>query len=122
MGKEKKSGGITESVLEAYEKLVASVPDLERKGKSMPYTSVNGHMFSFLDKEGMLSLRLDNNDREKFLKKYSTSLSIQHGRVMKEYVLVPVALQSNLPELQPYFQSSYTYTSSLKPKPTKKKK
>lgn len=33
-----------------YERLVATDPRVERKGVTMPYTSVNGHMFSFLTK------------------------------------------------------------------------
>src|SRR5690349_6339358 len=41
-----------------YEKLVATNPAVERKGATMPYTSVSGHMFSVLDKTGTLALRL----------------------------------------------------------------
>jgi len=36
--------------LDLYEKLVATNPDVERKGATMPYKSLNGHMFSFLTK------------------------------------------------------------------------
>ena len=36
--------------LELYERLVATLPGIERKGATMPYTSVNGHMFSYLSK------------------------------------------------------------------------
>jgi hypothetical protein len=38
--------------LALYEKLVATNPDVERKGATVPYTSVNGHMSSYLSKEG----------------------------------------------------------------------
>jgi len=44
--------------LALYEALIATHPKIERKGKSNPYTSVNGHMFSYLSKEGELGLRL----------------------------------------------------------------
>lgn len=43
-----------------YESLVSTRPDIERKGATMPYTSLNGHMFSFLTKEGTLALRLSD--------------------------------------------------------------
>lgn len=33
-----------------YDRLIAANPNFERKGKTMPYTSVNGHMFSQLNK------------------------------------------------------------------------
>ena len=40
------------SALELYEKLVATNPRVELKGDTMPYTSLNGHMFSVLTKGG----------------------------------------------------------------------
>lgn len=107
--------------LEAYERLVATNPDIERKGAAMPYTSLNGHMFSFLAKDGKVSLRLPSESRDAFMKKYGTELSIQHGTVMKEYVVVPDALLRNTEELAPYFDESVRYVGTLKPKPTRKK-
>src|SRR6266436_6485847 len=40
--------------LALYEKLVATNPKVERKGATMPYTSLNGHMFSLLTRDGWL--------------------------------------------------------------------
>ena len=108
--------------LELYEKLVATNPEVERKGDTMPYTSVNGHMFSLFTKEDQLTLRFPPDELERFLKKYKTRLSIQYGMVMKEYAVVPDALLARTGELQKYFDISYKYVSSLKPKPTTKKK
>ena len=109
------------AALTHYEKLIATNPKAERKGAIMPYTSVNGHMFSFLTKEGRLALRLPEGEREGFLKKYKTKLCEQHGTVLKEYVEVPEALLAKTGELKKFFEASYDYVSSLKPKPTKKK-
>ena len=95
-------------------------PKVERKGDTMPYTSVNGHMFSLLTKEGWLALRLPEDEREAFLRKYKTKLAVQYGTVMKEYVQVPEALLKKTSELRKFFNLSYEYVSSLKPKPTKK--
>jgi TfoX/Sxy family transcriptional regulator of competence genes len=107
--------------LALYEKLVATNPKVERKGATMPYTSLNGHMFSLLTKEGWLALRLPSEAREAFLKKYQTKLCVQYGTVMKEYVEVPDALLKKTQELRKYFDQSYAYVGSLKPKPTTKK-
>jgi hypothetical protein len=107
--------------LALYEKLVATNPSVERKGDTMPYTSLNGHMFSLLTKEGWLALPLPSEAREAFLKKYQTKLCEQYGTVMKEYVQVPDALLKKTAELRKYFELSYAYVSSLKPKPTKRK-
>jgi hypothetical protein len=107
--------------LELYEKLVATYPNVKRKGKIMPYTSVNGHMFSLLGKEGKLGLRLPKEEREAFLAEFKTEPFIQYGEVMKEYVVVPDNLLKKTGELKKYFDISYEYVRSLKPKPTKKK-
>jgi hypothetical protein len=108
--------------LALYEKLVATRPDVERKGATMPYTSANGHMTSLLTKEGWLALRLPADVREAFLKKYKTKLAEQYGAVMKEFVQVPDALLRKTKELAKYFDVSYSYVGSLKPKPTTRKK
>lgn len=102
--------------LALYEQLVATNPEVERKGKTMPYTSLNGHMFSFLSKEGVLGLRLPAEEREQFLEQFDTQLCEQYGRVMKEYVEVPDSLLQNTEELKQYFDLSYQYVGSLKPK------
>jgi TfoX/Sxy family transcriptional regulator of competence genes len=104
-----------------YDQLVATRSDVERKGATMPYTSLNGHMFSFLTPTGTLALRLPAAEREAFLAKYKTRLCEQHGRVLEEYVEVPDALLKKTRELKTYFDLSYDYVAALKPKATKKK-
>ena len=108
--------------LQFYEKLVATNPAVERKGATMPYTSRNGHMFSLFTKEGQLALRLPTEKRDAFLKRYKTRLCEQYEVVMKEYVIVPDALLKNTNELKKFFDLSFAYVDSLKPKPTTKKK
>lgn len=115
-------GNIPEDKLEAYEALIDTHPEIERKGATNPYTSVNGHMFSHLSKIGELGLRLPKDERETFLAKYKTRLYESYGAVMKEYVAVPDALLMNISELKDYLRISYDYVKSLKPKPTKRKK
>ena len=41
-----------EDRLKQYDALVDQCDGIERKGKTMPYTSDNGHMFSLLNKNG----------------------------------------------------------------------
>lgn len=105
-----------------YEKLIAASPNVELKGATMPYTSVNGHMFSFLAKTGRLALRLPEPEREAFLKTYETALCEQNGAVLKEYVEVPDSLLTKTEELASYFKISHAYAASLKPKPTQRKR
>jgi len=104
-----------------YDALLATKPEIERKGAAMPYTSVNGNMFSLLTPDGTLALRLPAADREAFLKRHETALCEQYGVVMKEYVRVPASLLQNTRALAKYLDVSYRYACSLKPKPTTKK-
>lgn len=109
--------------LALYEKLIATLPEIERKGAANPYTSLNGHMFSLLlGPNGVMALRLPDDEREKFLKKYKTTLYEAYGAVMKEYVTVPDALLKNTKALEKYLAVSYAHVKTLKPKPSKKKR
>jgi len=95
---------------------------VKRKGDTIPYTSLNGHMFSYLSKDCKLALRLPEKERETFLKKYKTRLFHAYGIVQKEYVEVPGALLAKTGELKKYFALSHDYVATLKPKPTTRKK
>jgi hypothetical protein len=77
-------------------------------------------MFSYFEKDGTFGLKLPEKAREEFLKKYKTTLFISYGIVKKEFVLVPEKLLKNTKEFKPYFDISFDYVKSLKPKPSKK--
>ena len=104
--------------LRHYERVVDATPGVERKGATMPYTSRNGHMFSFLDPSGFMALRLPADAREEFLALYGASLAVQHGRTMREYVTVPGELLERTDELQAWLARSHDWVGTLKPKPT----
>ncbi|MFZ0805696.1 MAG: TfoX/Sxy family protein [Candidatus Sulfotelmatobacter sp.] len=104
-----------------YDKLIATLPEIERKGNANPYTSLNGNMFTLLH-QSRLAIRLPEDEREKFLKKYKTTLFEAYGTVMKEYVAVPDSLLAKTKEVQKCLEMSYAYAKTLKPKPTTKRK
>jgi hypothetical protein len=105
--------------VELFDRLVARLPGVERKGASMPYTAVNGNMFSYLDASGSMALRLAPNQRAAFIGRFQTALHVAHGVVQKEYVAVPDDLLADTDRLLPYFASSLEYALTLKAKPTK---
>jgi hypothetical protein len=111
-----------EHKMELYDKLIASHPDAVRKGDTIPYTSLNGHMYSMLTKGDQVALRLPEEERTKFIDKYKAKLVEQYGIVQKEYVVVPDSLLKKTGELKKYFDLSYLYVSALKPKPSAKAK
>jgi hypothetical protein len=107
--------------LSTYDRLIATVPGLERRGAKMPYTSVNGNMSSFLADDGTLALRLSAADRERFMERYGASLHEAPGTVLKEYITVPAALADDVAALTPWFEASHAYVSSLKAKSTRRR-
>ncbi|MFZ0313434.1 MAG: hypothetical protein WAL85_12070 [Candidatus Korobacteraceae bacterium] len=106
--------------IELYDRLIATHPEIERKGATHPYTSLNGHMFTLLNPPGRLAIRLSETEREKFMKKYKTTLFEAYGAIMQEFVAVPDSLLPKTKELAKYLALSYEYVKTLKPKPTKK--
>jgi len=120
-GKKKNVPSCNPDKVVLFDKLIATNPDIERKGDANPYTSLNGNMFTLMH-EGRLAIRLPEVERERFLKKYQTSLYEAYGAVMREYVAVPDSLLAETKELEKYLSLSYAYAKTLKPKPTRKKR
>ena len=110
-----------DQVLENYRAVIARFPEVEEKGKKMPYTSLNGHMTSFVSPDGQLCIRLSKADMAEFLATFPGDPVTQYGAVMKEYVVVPAALQQDIDGLADWFRRSRAYVGGLKPKPTKRR-
>ena len=121
MSKKTAAGAPRETTL-LYDKLVATNAKVERKGATVPHTAANRNMFSYLSKSGEMALRLPTAAREAFLKKYKTRLCDAYRVVQPEYVMVPASLLAKTQELKKFFNLSFHYASSLKPKVSAKKK
>ncbi len=105
-----------EEHLKRYDELVAGHSKFERKGKTMPYTSANGHMFSLLNKAGELGIRLSKESGEKFIEQHTSTRFKSHGAFMRGYVLIPEQLFDNTELLAAYLEEGYQYVMSLDPK------
>jgi hypothetical protein len=77
-------------------------------------------LFSFLDGDGTIALRLSPADRNEFIERCDASLHEAHGTVMREHVSVPVSFAEDTAQLAPWFERSQSYVATLKPKPTKR--
>ena len=116
----KKKISASNAKIELYQKLIATIPNLERKGAANPYTSLNGNMFTLLHQGNRLAIRLPEDKRQEFIKKYNAKLFEAYGAVMKEYVAVPDVMLKSTNKLRKYLEFSYEYAKTLKAKPTKK--
>jgi len=106
---------ITEK-LKIYDELVAKCTRFKRKGKTMPYTSANGYMFSLFNKDSEIGIRFSKEVQEKYIKEWPTTIYKSHGAVLKGYVLVPEEKLKNLDAVAKYLDESYDYVMSLEPK------
>lgn len=104
-----------EEALALYQAAVEAA-GLERKGAKSPYTSRNGHMYSFLDPTGAMAIRLSAEVGEEFKVDYESGPVEQYGRTMRGYVSVPPALLANPDELATWIQTSHEWIGTLKPK------
>jgi TfoX/Sxy family transcriptional regulator of competence genes len=116
MPKLKSKISIPGETLALYEKLVATNPDVERKGATVPYTSANGTMFSFLTANGTLALRLPPDQLEPFFKKFNTTHPVAYGKVMRDWAAVPDSVLANTKELRKYFDLSLQHAANKKSK------
>jgi hypothetical protein len=102
--------------LEIYDRLVDKCPRFVRKGKTVPYTSANGHMFSILNKDGELGFRYSKPVQEKYIQEWETTIFKSHGATMQGYVLLPDPMLEDLDKLSEYLNESYDYVMSQPPK------
>jgi hypothetical protein len=105
-----------EEQLVIYDALFEKIERFERKGKTMPYTSANGYMFSLLNKDGEFGIRLDKKTAAEFKEKHNTTIFMSHGSVMRDYVLVPDNVFHNQDIMVRYLNDSFDFVMSLPPK------
>lgn len=105
-----------EENIKRYDELVARCPRFERKGKTMPYTSANGHMFSLFNKAGELGIRFSKDVQKKYLEQYNTTLYKSYNSIMHGYILVTEEMFADPDNVVALLNESYDYVMSLDPK------
>lgn len=105
-----------EEVIQLLDEVVAKNSNFERKGKTMPYTSANGYMFSQVNKAGELGIRLSKTDTENFDTSYGANPFLSYGATMREYVLIPQNLLQDKKIIGELLQKGFEYVMSLPPK------
>jgi hypothetical protein len=106
--------------LERYRAVVEASGNGEVKGAKNPYTSRNGHMFSFLDAEGTMALHLSAELEADFRSQFESGPVIQYDRTMRGYSSVPGRLLDDTEALREWYDRAWDWIGTLTPKPTKK--
>ncbi len=105
-----------EEKLKVYDELVAKCSRFKRKGKTVPYTSANGYMFSLLNKEGEIGIRFSKENQQDYISEFNSSLFKSHNAIMKGYVLIPQTMLTDLDRVALLLDESFDYVMSLEPK------
>ncbi len=109
------NSNIWEKRLAIFDQIVAEA-NFERKGKTMPYTSDNGHMFSLLNKDGEIGIRLSREAGEKFMDEHQSTRFKSHGSFMRGYVLIPDTMLKDTAKVAAYLKQGHAFVMSLDPK------
>lgn len=113
---------LPEKQLKQFDLVVSMIPEIERKGKGSPYTSMNGNMYTMMRKDGVLGIRLSKEDRIKFMEEHGSEPFENYGSMIKDYVTVPDQVLMNTDLMVAYLKRSHEYTKTLPKKATTKKK
>jgi len=105
-----------DKMLALYDEVVKLCPRFKRKGKTMPYTSANGYMFTLLNKNAQLGVRFGKDKQKHYIDEWGSDIYKSYDAVMKGYVLVPDSLLSDKKLLSEFMNESFDYVMSL---PTK---
>ena len=108
------------AALARFEALVGDYPDFVIKGAANKYTALNGNMFSALQKDGVLTVRLSESQKKAYNLEHGTGDVISYGAVMRGYVYVTDAIWNDDEKARALFAQSVEHARALKPKPTKK--
>ena len=105
-----------EKQLKIYDELVSRCERFERKGKTMPYTSANGHMFSLFNKAGEIGIRFSKEVQKKYMEEYNTTIFKSYNSIMHGYILITEEMLKDLNTVAKLLNESYEYVMSLDPK------
>lgn len=105
-----------EDKLKIYDELVAQCSRFERKGKTMPYTSANGYMFSLFNKANEIGIRFSKETQKKYLEQYETTLYKSYNAIMHGYILITNKMLEDKKNVIKLLNESYDHVMSLEPK------
>lgn len=102
--------------LTLYDQLVGQCSRFERKGKTMPYTSSNGYMFSLLNKAGELGIRFSEERKKEIIAEFKSDIFKSYGATMRGYVLMTNEMLNDQKVIQTFLNESFDYVNTLEPK------
>jgi len=98
-----------------FEAAISAADQIERKGKANPYTSANGHMFSQINKDDQLGIRLPKPRQKALLDEYGAGPFKSYGATMRDYVCLTDEMLSDQALITSLLQEGLAFVSAMSP-------
>jgi hypothetical protein len=98
-----------------FEDAIAATDQIERKGKANPYTSANGHMFSQINKDDQLGIRLPKPRQAELLERYSAGSFKSYGATMRDYVCLTDEMLAAEGLVTQLLEEGFAFVSAMPP-------
>ncbi|NNF33927.1 MAG: hypothetical protein HKN68_07450 [Saprospiraceae bacterium] len=105
-----------EEKVKLYDSILEVHPECIRKGKNNPYTSMNGHMFSMVTKEGQVAIRMSKDVRAKYMEEVNPEEVVTYNTMMKEYIEISDEMLNDQEAVLSLLDQSIEYIKTLRPK------
>ncbi|MEM1037520.1 MAG: hypothetical protein AAGI14_12250 [Pseudomonadota bacterium] len=104
-----------DEALAIYDRVLALSDRFERKGKTMPYTSANGHMFSQVNKDGQIGIRLPKSRQAELLADYGAGPFKSYGAVMRDYVCLTDDMIADDARITTLLDEGFEFVMAMEP-------
>lgn len=104
-----------DDLIALFEAAISAADQIERKGKANPYTSANGHMFSQINKDDQLGIRLPKPRQQALLDEYGAGPFKSYGATMRDYVCLTDEMLSDQALITSLLQEGLAFVSAMPP-------
>lgn len=104
-----------DDLIALYESAIAASDRFERKGKANPYTSTNGHMFSQINKDDQLGIRLPKPRQADLLDQYGAGPFKSYGATMRDYVCLTDDMLADQKLITLLLEEGFAFVAAMPP-------
>ena len=104
-----------EDLIARFERAIAASGKYECKGKANPYTSANGHMFSQINKDDQLGIRLPKSRQVALLEDFGAGPFMSYGATMRDYVCLTEEMLSDPALITSLLDEGFAFVSAMPP-------
>jgi len=109
-----------DDMIVCFESAIAACPKIERKGKANPYTSTNGHMFSQINKDDQLGIRLPKPRQDELFAQYDAGPFKSYGATMRDYVCLTNEMIAKPGLVSALLEEGFDFVAAMPPGGKKK--